>query len=197
MTTNHALHLTWFLQALRTPARSASLFQASRELAAAMADGTVGTRDPSTLRVIEAGMGYGAVTRGLLDRGVNPDCLVGIDVNRAALAMPAVQALGIRTLAVDARYTDFLARDLGWGTVDAVCSSLGLRAMPADVVQAIFEAAHRALAPGGRFVQYTYGWASPDSLGVTDQLGWTLVSQRRVWRNLPMATVRVYETPRG
>ena len=82
---------------------------------------------------------------------------------------------------------------LAAGPADAVVSGLGLLTMPRSLQQRIMAESFACLRPGGRFVQFTYGPASPVAREVLDALG--LVARRAsfTWWNVPPATVYVYE----
>ena len=111
--------------------------------------------------VVELGPGTGAVTRALLEAGIPEDRLVLVERDRqlhAYLARRFPRALLIRG---DARR---LARRLPLelhGHVSAVVSSLPLVSLPRRARDEIVNGAFAVLAPGGRFVQYTYGLFSP------------------------------------
>lgn len=111
--------------------------------------------------VVELGPGTGAVTRALLEGGVPEDCLVLVERDRELhdyLARRFPRALLIRG---DARR---LARRLPvelHGRVSTVVSSLPLVSLTRRARDDIVNGAFAVLAPGGRFVQYTYGLFSP------------------------------------
>ena len=104
---------------------------------------------------------------------------------------PAVRvALGdARDLQAIGQRCGFLAE----GPADAIISGLGLLAMPLDTQRAILSEAFACLRPGGRFIQFTYGPQAPVDDEVARSLG---LSARRgdfILRNMPPATVYVYE----
>jgi phosphatidylethanolamine/phosphatidyl-N-methylethanolamine N-methyltransferase len=76
--------------------------------------------------------------------------------------------------------------------IDAVVSSLGLLAMPSSVQRDILHAAFQVLRPGGVFVQYTYGLATPLAKEVRQELGLHCERIGCAWWNLPPARVFVY-----
>lgn len=93
-----------------------------------------------------------------------------------------------------------LARDSGFleaGPADAVVSGLGLLSMPRPLQREIVGAAFDCLRVDGRFVQFTYGPASPVAREVLDDLKLTARRVSFTWWNVPPATVYVYERQRS
>ena len=82
---------------------------------------------------------------------------------------------------------------LSQGRADAIVSGLGLLAMHVEMQQAILEQAFVCLRDGGRFIQFTYGPQAPVAESVVDALGLTVRRGDFVLRNVPPATVYVYE----
>ena len=82
------------------------------------------------------------------------------------------------------------------GPVDAVVSGLPLLSMSAGQQQAILSAAFSRLAEDGVYIQFTYGPVSPLREGIARRLGLVYTRTRRVWLNLPPATVYVYRRAR-
>lgn len=181
-----------FRQWLRDPLRTAAIAPSSRELAAAM----VAELPPNTTRVIELGGGTGALTRALLAHGVHGDALLVVELNEELHEhlherFPAVRiALGdASALRAIAERCGFLAK----GLADAVVSGLGLLAMPVDTQRTILAEAFACLRPGGRFIQFTYGPQPPVEDAVVESLGLRVHRGDFVLRNMPPATVYVYE----
>jgi phospholipid N-methyltransferase len=106
----------------------------------------------------------------------------------------------IRLHLANAADVQHVARESGFldaGPADAVVSGLGLLSMPRPLQREIVAEAFACLRPDGRFVQFTYGPASPVAREVLDDLA---LSARRVsftWWNVPPATVYVYERLRS
>jgi phosphatidylethanolamine/phosphatidyl-N-methylethanolamine N-methyltransferase len=181
-------HWTFFRQWLRSPLRTAALVPSSMYLARAMA----GALPAGVERVVELGAGTGAITRGLLERGIRPDRLLIIELSPALHAGLVATFPDSPVLCGDARNLPELLRSVpafADGYCDAVVSSLGFLAMPPAVAQDILVAAFSCLPAEGVLVQYTYGPTCPvppalmDSLDlVAERVGFTL-------RNLPPATV--------
>ena len=72
-------------------------------------------------------------------------------------------------------------------------SGLGLLAMERGLVARILESAFACLRPDGRFIQFTYGPMSPVPESVLQPLGLCMRRGEFVLRNVPPATVWVYQ----
>lgn len=181
-------HWTFFRQWLRSPLRTASVVPSSMYLARAMAAALPNGAE----RVVELGAGTGAITRGLLERGIRPDRLLILELSPELHAGLVASFPDSPALCGDARRLPELLRSVSTfadGRCDAVVSSLGFLAMPPAVAQDILAAAFDCLPADGVLVQYTYGPTCPvppalmESLDlVAERVGYTL-------RNLPPATV--------
>ena len=177
---------------LRNPLRTASLVPSSRDLAAAMVE----ELPHDAHRVIELGGGTGAVTRALLAHGIRADALLVVELSDTLHAHLRKRFPGVRIALGDARELRTIATHDGFlahGCADAIVSSLGLLAMDEALQRDILAASLACLRTGGRFIQFTYGPQAP----VFDEVRAALrLKVRRggfVLRNVPPATVYVYE----
>ena len=169
---------------LRKPQEVVAIAPSSAGLARAMTRGL----GPATGRVAELGGGTGTVTRAILARGVAPAELAVFELNpvfaghlRTAFPGVTVHTAGAETIG------DRCAPGLG-----AVISGLPLLSMPRALQRAILAGAFAVLAPGGRFVQFTYGPRPPLAESLRAELGLAVLRGRRVWGNLPPARVYTY-----
>lgn len=179
-------------QWLRSPRRVAAVAPSSHGLAAAM----LAELPPAARRVIELGGGTGAITGALLAGGIAARDLMVLELGEALHAFLRARFPDAVVVLGDAASLPRLARTAGFldaGPADAVVSSLGLLAMDRDVVQRILAAAFECLRPDGRFIQFTYGPASPVPEPVLAALGLRMRRGGFVLRNVPPATVYVYE----
>jgi len=190
-----ATHASWwalFRQWLRDPLRTAAVAPSSRELAAAML-----TELPEgAQRVIELGGGTGALTRALLAHGVRGDNLLVVELSEELHEHLHERFPAVRVALGDARELRAVAARcgfLGQGPVDAIISGLGLLAMPVETQQEILFESFACLRPGGRFIQFTYGPQPPVAESVQQALGLAVHRGDFVLRNVPPATVYVYE----
>ena len=182
---------TWFENPLGTGAVSPS----GRFLARAMARYV----DPtSTGPIIELGPGTGPVTEALISRGVAPERLVLVEFDAQFCKLLARRYPRATVIQGDAYHLSDTLR----GALDApaatVVSSLPLRTRPEHQRLALLEEAFEVLRPGGSFVQFTYGIASPMPLRAAHRPCFEAEVSPPVWLNLPPARVWVYraaETP--
>ena len=185
---------TFFRQWLRNPLGIAALSPSSRYLARRMmAQLPAGAR-----RVIELGGGTGVFTEALLREGLAASDLLVIELNDELHRYLQRRFPEVTVLRGDARELDVLVHQSGFaddGPVDAIISGLGLLSMSRSTQRAILRSAFSVLGPEGRFVQFTYGPASPVSRELLDELG--LVARRAgmAWRNVPPASVYVLSRP--
>ena len=190
-----AAHASWwalFRQWLRDPLRTAAVAPSSRELAAAM----LAELPDGAQRVIELGGGTGAITRALLAHGVRGDNLLVVELSEELHEHLHERFPAVRVALGDARDLRAVASRcgfLGQGPVDAIISGLGLLAMPVETQQEILFESFACLRPGGRFIQFTYGPQPPVAESVQQSLGLVVHRGNFVLRNVPPATVYVYE----
>jgi phosphatidylethanolamine/phosphatidyl-N-methylethanolamine N-methyltransferase len=182
----------FFRQWLKNPLRMASVVPSGQQLARRMVD----AMPRGTRRVVELGAGTGVVTQALIRHGIATSDLLVVELNAALHALLKRRFPGVAVACSDARnLRELEALSPGIGRVDAVLSSL--LAIPKDVQRDILASAFDVLRPGGVFIQYTYGLASPLDDGVARQLGLRCRSAGWAWRNLPPAQVFVYARASG
>lgn len=184
----------WFAflrEFLTNPRTTASIAPSGKQLGKLMASAIpTGAR-----RVVELGAGTGSITQALLRVGTRPSDLCIIEMNPNLHALLQARYPNSQVLCGDACDLEALSAD--WRQrqpcVDAICSSLGMLAIPEKIRLAIMTAAFNVLRPGGVFVQYTYGPKCPIGASIREHLR----LERRIagfaWRNLPPARVLVYE----
>lgn len=183
---------TFLRQWMRDPVKMASVTPSGRQLTRLMIE----QLPPGCSRVVELGAGTGVFTRALLDAGIKPSQLLVVEINPDLVAFLHGRFPGVTAVCADARHLDALADEHGLladGKVDAVVSGLGMLSMRSEMRVEILRAAFTALDERGRFIQFTYGPASPVRRKEREALG---LRVRRVGfapRNLPPASVYVYE----
>ena len=191
----HSEKLRFIGQWLKNPRQTAAVAPSSPELAAAM----LGELPAGSRRVIELGGGTGAITRAIVGHGIAGDVLLVLELNEelhAHLHRRFPEELLVLGDAVELPRLAAEAGFLAAGPADAVISGLGLLAMDRELVTRILRAAFACLRPDGRFIQFTYGPVSPVSDSVLDALGLRMRRGEFVLRNVPPATVYVYERAR-
>ena len=192
----HSEKLRFIGQWLRNPRQTAAVAPSSPELAAAM----LGELPPDTRRVIELGGGTGAITRALVEGGIAGGALLVLELNEELHAHLRRRFPDEVLVLGDAAELPRLASEAGFlahGPADAVISGLGLLAMDRELVARILRSAFACLRPDGRFIQFTYGPVSPVHESVLDALGLRMRRGEFVLRNVPPATVYVYERASG
>ena len=140
--------------------------------------------------VIELGPGTGAITNGLIQRGIDPARLVLVEYNPGFCALLRDRYPKAKVVQGDA----YSLRDTLWKVLDtpadAIVSGLPLVTKPMPIRLRLMREAFALAAHGAPFVQFTYSVAPPipKSLpGVRTQ------ASERIWLNLPPARVWVYK----
>jgi phosphatidylethanolamine/phosphatidyl-N-methylethanolamine N-methyltransferase len=177
---------------LDNPMTTGAVSPSGRFLAAAMARHI----DPlGEGLVVELGPGTGPVTQALLRRGIAPERLVLIEYDAAFCRLLERRYPGVLVIQGDA----FRLRETLAGKIDqpvaAVVSSLPLLNMPDDQRLDLLADAFALMPPDGRFVQFTYGLASPmpkKPKGGRAIVAFTSEVSAHVWLNLPPARVWIY-----
>lgn len=188
---------TFLRQWMRDPVKTASVAPSGRQLAGLM----VGQLPPGTRRVAELGAGTGVFTRALVDAGIAPSQLLVVEINPHLAEFLRERFPGVSIACADARHLDALAGEHGLlrdgEKLDAVISGLGMLSMSSKLRSDILRAAFAALGDGGRFIQFTYGPVSPVRRREREALGLRMRRAGFAPRNLPPATVYVYERLRS
>jgi len=139
--------------------------------------------------VIELGPGTGAITAGLVDRGIDQKRLVLVEYNPGFCALLRDRYPQAKVVQGDAyRLRDTLWNVLG-APATAIVSSLPLVTKPMLTRLRLIRDAFATLAPGAPFVQYTYSVVPPIPKSLP---GVSTEASERIWMNLPPARVWVY-----
>jgi phosphatidylethanolamine/phosphatidyl-N-methylethanolamine N-methyltransferase len=138
--------------------------------------------------VLELGGGTGMVTKALLQRGVAPDKLVVIELDRLMARhlkkefpdVAVIHGNAIKLCQLCNRYNR---------NISTVVSSLPLLSLPSVAVTTLGEELQKMLGPQGSLIQYTYRLNnSPSPLATHLEK----ISTQTVWCNLPPAKVEVF-----
>ena len=171
---------------IEKPLHVGAVMPSSRMLARAMAEYV----DPNDAApVIELGPGTGAITNGLIQRGVDPSRLVLVEYNPSFCALLKERYPQATVVQGDAYSLRDTLRHALKTPASAIVSGLPLVTKPMAVRLKLLRDALALAAPNAPFVQFTYSVAPPipKSLpGVRTQ------ASERVWLNLPPARVWVY-----
>jgi phosphatidylethanolamine/phosphatidyl-N-methylethanolamine N-methyltransferase len=187
---------TFFRQWLKNPLAMAALSPSSRRLAHEM----IKQLPDHASRVIELGGGTGVFTRALLEKGIAPENLLVVELNEELHRLLHKQFPGVKVVCGDARDLEVIIERESFGKeegVDAILSGLGLLSMSRSTQRSILNAAFSVLGTNGRFIQFTYGPASPVSRELLNELGLQVVRAGVAWRNVPPAAVYVYTRNRS
>lgn len=184
----------FFRQWLRAPLQTGAVLPSGSALVKAIA----GELDPATPGlVVELGPGTGAVTRALLERGIAPERLVLVERNGEFVSLLRRRFPAVRIFQADATHMHSLLPQAGIEAVSQVVSSLPLRSLPFTVQRGVLRAAFKILSPGGRFLQFTYGFTSPVHPVLKQRLGLMGHPVTRVLLNIPPAVIWCYAATHG
>ena len=194
--TDGATAWTFFRQWLKNPVAMSAISPSGPQLARKM----VAELPVDARRVIELGAGTGVFTRALIAHGIQASDLMVLELNAELHAHLQTMFPAVHVQHGDARELVRLASECGFaqdGPADAVISGLGMLSMPRQVQHDILGAGFDCLQPQGRYIQFTYGPATPVSQDVLDSLALNARRGAFVWRNLPPATVFVFTRNRS
>lgn len=181
---------TFFRQWLKAPLTTAAVSPSSQELAIEM----LRELPAAPRRVVELGGGTGVFTEALLRRGLAPGHLLVFELNETLHQHLQQRFPETPIVCADARNIVQVIREAQFaepGGVDAIISGLGLLSMNAELQREILLPAFEALAPDGRFIQFTYGPTNPVKNSVMRALGLHARRAGFTLRNLPPASVYV------
>lgn len=174
---------TW----LDKPALTGAVSPSGRFLARMMAQAV----DPNgTGPIIELGPGTGPITQALLKRGVDPTRLVLVEFDATFCKLLRQRFPRVTVVQGDAYALRHSVESILEAPAAAIVSSLPLLNKPDPQRLRLLEDAFALMAPGGSFVQFTYGMTSPVPR-VAAALFDAEVSPP-VWLNLPPARVWIY-----
>lgn len=176
----------FFRQWLRSPRSMGSIKPSSPALARAIAEAVVW--QPGRW-VVELGGGTGAITQGLIERGIPRERLMVVELDRELAAYLGRRLPGCLVVPGDATRLDQILEEHGIEDVASVVSGLPMVRMPFAFQKAIVEQGLNALRAPGTMLQYSYSPLPPvpaRKLGIEAEL------VRYVLRNLPPATVWRY-----
>ncbi|MGH8174364.1 MAG: class I SAM-dependent methyltransferase [Rhodanobacteraceae bacterium] len=187
---------TFFRQWLRNPRAMAALSPSSRQLAKQMID----QLPHGAKRVIELGGGTGVFTQALLAHGISAEALLVVELNEELHQLLHQRFPKVHIVCGDAQALKSIVHANGFdvdGKVDAVISGLGLLSMSRVTQRSILKGVFAVLGDEGRFIQFTYGPASPVSRELLNELDLNVNRASIAWMNVPPATVYVYTRNRS
>lgn len=177
--------LSLFLgQLIRHPTEIKAIAPTSRATAREMARCIT----PETGYVAEIGAGTGTITKAILGTRLKPENLELYELNAAFCKR--LQTLFPGTIVHNLPAQEMV--NVGRRDLDAVISGVPTLSMPYELQKSIVGAALEMMKPGAPFVQITYGPVPPLSERVRDDFGLNHTKSRRIWANLPPATVYTF-----
>lgn len=176
----------FILRALKNPRQLGAVAPSSRHLGALLARHTI-IDDVSP--IIELGGGTGALTRVLINTGLDPRRLYVIELDPALAAYLKSALPQVNVIHGNAAELDQILPHEVIGKVQRIVSGLPMINMPEIIRRKILESCFNVMAPEGAYLQYTY---SPRSS--IDAKAYHLKKKRlgTIFRNLPPATVWQY-----
>jgi phosphatidylethanolamine/phosphatidyl-N-methylethanolamine N-methyltransferase len=176
----------FFKHWLRSPKSMGSIIPSSGYLARALAAEVAW--EPGS-HVIELGGGTGAITQGLLERGIPAANLVVIELETNLYNYLAGRYPDVKVVQGDATRLDEIIARLPIERVSTVISGLPMVRMPLDFKRAIIDQAFAAMPAGHFMLQYTYSPLAPVPV---DEFNLDATLARYVVRNFPPAAVWRY-----
>lgn len=138
--------------------------------------------------ILELGPGTGALTRGVLARGIAPNRLTLIEYDSALVSSIAAQFPGIHVIHGDAfDLKNVLVNHFSQPFI-ATVSGIPLLSYQPAVRRKLLNSVFEWMQPGAPIIQFSYGLHSPVSS--SDDISVSLAA--RVWKNFPPAHVWVY-----
>ena len=148
----------FFKQWLRSPKSMGSIIPSSRYLARAVAEEASWTPGQ---HIVELGGGTGAITQGLIDRGIPRENLVVVEFEPALCEHLRARLPGATIIQGDATKLDMILERHGIGDVGTVISGVPMVGMPFEFQRAIIEQGLGVQRPGGSVLQYSYSPVAP------------------------------------
>ena len=141
--------------------------------------------------IVELGPGTGVTTREIVNLFPN-NRIVVVEIIDAFAAQLEKTFPTITVIRGDATLLDEHLKTLGISPteVGAILSGLPLLAFPMEVTQGILKAIRTVLQPGRLYVQFTYSRRAWRRFVIE---GFKALAPKRVWRNIPPASVLVFE----
>ncbi|MCB9944295.1 MAG: phosphoethanolamine methyltransferase [Geminicoccaceae bacterium] len=177
----------FFRQWLRSPKSMGSVFPSSRVLARAIANEVAW--QPGQF-VVELGGGTGAITQGLIERGIPRENLIVVELETHLFEYLRDRFPGSKVIQGDATRLDEILAHHDIQDIGTVISGLPMVGMPIEFQKAIIEQAMAAMGGKGFMLQYSYSPISPIPAA---QFKVTAKLAKFVLWNFPPANVWKYE----
>lgn len=178
--------LTFFRNLRRRPRNTGAFLPSGPALAKVMALSIdPGIDGP----VLELGPGTGVFTQALLENGVTPDRLVLIEYNADFVRFLRKRFPGVTVIHGSAFDVAQIWAERNLPPIAGIVSGLPLLNFPKEMGTGLIRDALALLAPGASYVQFTYSQRP----SVPAPEGARVTLAKRVWLNVPPASVWVYQ----
>lgn len=177
--------MTFLRNIRRRPRATGAIFPSGMVLARAMA-AHIDPAQPGP--VLELGPGTGVFTKALLDRGLAPERLFLIEYNPDFVRYLRRRFKGVTVIHGSAFELESIWQARGLPKAAGIVSGIPLLNFKMEERQSLMRQCMELLAPGARMSQFTY--SQLPSVRVVE--GATVALSRRVWLNVPPATVWLY-----
>jgi phosphatidylethanolamine/phosphatidyl-N-methylethanolamine N-methyltransferase len=174
---------------IRNPRKVGAIAPTSADMARKMASVI---RPDSGLPVLELGPGTGAITKAILERGIDPGNLVCVEYTKSFLPGLRQRFPGVNFVHGDAFDISQIAKEQGIDRFDAVVSALPLLTTPVHLRVRLVEAMLDLLEPGRPMVQFSYMLGPPVPAGPGS---YAVSHLTTVLQNLPPARLWTYQRP--
>ncbi len=179
--------LRFVATATRHPLKIGAVWPSSHELVTAMA-AHVNPLEPGP--VIELGSGTGAITEGLLNRGIEQSRLILVESHPPFYEDLREHFPKAQCYFANAYNIRSLAEKEAFPKAAAIISGLPLRTQSAETKRAFVASVLCLLQPGAPFIQFSYGFSPPVD---EREVGASLVATETIWKNIPPARIWVYQ----
>ncbi len=144
--------------------------------------------------IIELGGGTGALTRALLNSGIDPKRLIVIEQNPNFIKLLKKQFTHSLILEADAQNLAQVLKQNNITEVNSIVSGIPLRSLSKRALINIIKSSLSVLPIDSAFIQFTYGLRSPIPLKlIHEHLNlFSIKTSHRIWRNIPPARIWVY-----
>lgn len=176
----------FFYRWLKSPKEVGSLIPSSRYLCEFLASQI---NPESQLPIVELGAGTGVVTEALIKTGIDPEKIFVVERDKDLFKFLKKRFPELNIINGDATELKSLLDKYNINEVSAVVSSLPIINIDDHIVTEILKQAFAMLDGKGDFIQYTYSPVSPISKSIRNVIHLNEQRLKRVWRNIPPATV--------
>lgn len=139
--------------------------------------------------ILEMGPGTGVFTKALLERGIAPERLILVEFNADFVRHLRKRFPGVTVIHGSAFDLSEILAERGISKVAGIVSGLPLLNFPEELGLSFIRQCMDALTEGGVLAQFTYHQRAP----IAAPEGVHVSLAKRVWLNMPPATVWIYE----